>query len=104
MYKIVVLTKRKPGTTKEHYKNYYETKHAKFGDEYLPPHCIKYIRRYLTPLASPMKAGQGTAPDYDAIVELWFENEEGYKAFEANVKANADHAAIVQDERISRIV
>jgi EthD domain len=98
MYKLVVLVKRKPGLTRQQFKDYFETKHVKFGEKYLPPYCTKYIRRYLIPQANPMTPNQPPHPDFDALVELWFADEEQFKAFQASVAGEADVHLVVEDE------
>jgi EthD domain len=98
MYKLVTLVKRKAGTSKEQFKDYYETHHSKLGEKYLPPYCKKYLRRYLQPVAHPMKAGQLAGPDFDCLVELWFDTAADCKAFEASVSAPELVKMIVEDE------
>jgi hypothetical protein len=99
VFKLIALVRRKPGISKEEFKAYYETHHSKLGEKHLPPYCIKYMRRYMEPIASPMKPGQAPGPDYDCMVEFWFPDEAQYRAFEASVAAKAeDVKLIVEDE------
>ena len=98
MYKLMTLLRRKQGTTHEQFKAYYENVHSKMGDKYLPPYCKKYLRHYLTPIAPQMKAGQPPHPDFDAVVELWFDTEADCKAFEASVSAPELVKEIIADE------
>jgi hypothetical protein len=100
VYKYVALVKRKPGTTKEQFRDYYESTHSKLGEKYFPPYAIKYQRRYLEPMPSPLKPGQAAGPDYDCIAEFWFPDEANYRAFEASVAQAPEHerAAIIADE------
>jgi hypothetical protein len=95
---LICLVKRKPGLTHEQFKDYYETTHSKLGEKYLPPYCVKYIRRYMDPIPSPMNANKAPPPDFDCLVELWFPDEAQYRAFEASVAGSADVALIVEDE------
>jgi hypothetical protein len=94
------LVKRKAGTTHEAFKAYYESRHVKFGEERLPPYCLKYSRRYMTPVESPLKSDYASRPEFDCMVEFWFADEAHLEAFEASVLAAGPEAvrAVVEDE------
>lgn len=100
MYKLISLVKRKPGLTKQQFKEYYENHHTKLGEKFLPPYCVKYSRRYLDPIVSPMKPDNEPGPDFDCQVDLWFIDEANYRAFEASVASAPPEeiANIVADE------
>jgi hypothetical protein len=57
VYKLITLVKRKPGMSKQRFKDYYENHHSKLGEKYLPPFCKKYLHRYLESVPHPMKRG-----------------------------------------------
>ena len=97
MIKIVALIKRKPGMTFEEFKTYYETTHAKLGEEYLPPYCAKYLRRYLEPVGHHT-GGPAPESEHDCLVEMWFADEAQLKAFRASVSAPAIVERIKADE------
>jgi hypothetical protein len=98
VYKLITLVKRKPGMSKQQFKDYYENHHSKLGEKYLPPYCKKYLRRYLEWVPHPMKAGQLPGPAYDCLVELWFDTEADCRAFEASVTAPELVKMIIEDE------
>ena len=98
MYKLISIVKRKPGITKQEFKEYYENHHKKLGEQYLPPFCKKYLRRYLEAIPSPMKPGQAPGPDIDCMVEFWFESVADYRAFEASVSSPERIKLITADE------
>ena len=98
MYKLLALVKRKSGITKEQFKEYYENHHAKLGEKYLPPYCRKYLRRYLHWVPHPMKPSQKPGPDFDCLVEFWFDTEADCKAFEASVSSPELVKLIIEDE------
>jgi hypothetical protein len=98
MYKLIALVKRKPGITKQQFKDYFENQHSKLGEKYLPPYCKKYLRRYMEWIPSPMKPGQTAGPDFDCLVEFWFDTEADSKAFEASVSTPELLKFIVEDE------
>lgn len=72
MFKLIFLLTRKRGTSSEQFQDYYETTHRQFIMEM--PNVKNYVRRYLKPLPSM----PNNAP-YDAITELWFEDEAAYR-------------------------
>jgi hypothetical protein len=100
MYKLISLVRRKPGITKQEFKDYYENHHKKLGERYLPPYCKKYLRRYLEWIPHPMKPGQTPGPDIDCLVELWFDSLADYRAFEASVAAPELVKLITADEEL----
>lgn len=98
MYKLISLTTRKEGLTHKEFRDYYEDHHTKLGEKFLLPYCVKYARHYLQPIVSATKKDQPPGPPYDCLVEFWFEDEAGYRAFEESVSGSADVALIVADE------
>jgi hypothetical protein len=98
MYKLMTLVRRKPGTTHEQFKDYYENIHSRMGDKYLPPYCKKYMRHYITPARHQMHLDQPAHPQFDCAVELWFDSEEDCRKFEASVTDPAIVKEIVVDE------
>jgi uncharacterized protein (TIGR02118 family) len=80
--KSISLIRRKPGTTPEEFRNYYETVHAPLGQKYFK--FARYVRNY--PVRSP---GQ-PEPPYDVVVEFWFADR---AALDAALKFNASPEA-----------
>ena len=58
MYKLLVLTKRKPGMSLQQFQDYYENAHARLVLR-ITPLMRKYRRNYLT----PVKGGPGEAEE-----------------------------------------
>jgi hypothetical protein len=75
MFKLVALIKRKPGTSREEFVDYYENNHSKLGIKFLSGNAVKYMRRYFHPIAHPAD-GVAPEPEYDGLMELWFKDEE----------------------------
>ena len=98
MYKLISFVRRKPGITKQEFRNYYEEHHSKLGAMFLPPYCIKYLRRYIEPIRHSMKSNQPPHPEFDCLVELWFESETACRDFEATVSDPEKTKFIIEDE------
>lgn len=98
MHKLISFVRRKPGISKQEFKDYYENHHSKLGEEFLPPYCVKYLRRYIEPIRHPMKTDQPPHPEFDCLVEFWFESEADCRAFEASVSDPEKTKHIVADE------
>jgi hypothetical protein len=98
MHKLISFVRRKAGTSHAEFKDYYERYHSKLGIEFLPPLCKKYLRRYITPIRHPMKTDQPPHPEFDCLVEFWFEDEAACRQFEASVSDPARTRYIIEDE------
>lgn len=99
MIKHVGLLKRNPNLTREQFIEHYENVHAKIGEKYLKGRASRYIRRYLSPLVDPSYGVEGEG-EFDIIMELWFENEETYKATLALITTPEASAEITADEEL----
>lgn len=95
-YKILLLMKRKPGMSVEAFREYYETRHAPFCDKY-GSGKNRYIRRFLDPQPHP-ETGVNALP-YDVITELWFADEEEYKATLSYLTTSVMPEEVVADEK-----
>ena len=96
MFKSVFLLKRKPGTTMEEFKAYYETTHRLLGERVLPT-AQRYVRRYLTPF-SPDPGALAEEPEFDVITEVWFEDRAAFDAAVASLGEPATAQEIMEDE------
>lgn len=95
-YKILLLMKRKPGITMEEFKDYYENHHVPLAMK-SPSAATRYVRRYLEPQPH---ADSGTNEElpYDVVSELWFDDEEAWKATVDFLANNVMSDEIVNDE------
>jgi len=98
MYKILALLKRRPGMSMKEFVDYYESTHSKIGEKYLRGIAVKYIRRYLQPLSHPL-TGEGAEPEYDAVMEMWFKDREGWNSAMAVFTAPDVASLVVNDEK-----
>ena len=95
-WKILLLMKRKPGTTMAQFEDYYENHHVPLCRPYMSG-IAHYVRRYLTPQPH---AESGTCDElpYDVITEMWFDDEETYKGTLAYITTTVMPDEVVQDE------
>jgi hypothetical protein len=81
MAKLVFLLKRKPGITKEQFREHYETSHVKLAEKYIGHLLTGYHRNYpifatLNPSEQP--EGSDVKPydfQYDAVTEMRVRDE-----------------------------
>jgi len=97
MFKVIGLLKRRPGMTPEEFKQYYETYHRVIGEKYLKAYAARYMRRYLHGFADPIT---GLAPDqqFDVVMEIWYHDEDAFKAASAQFTDAAVMQEIAEDE------
>lgn len=99
--KLIALFKRKPGTTFEQFRDYYEKRHSVLSLELMPffsDYRRNYIRHDLGPQRSSAEPPSSSL-DWDVITEITFTSRADY---EAMLKALADPAVrdqIVEDEQ-----
>ena len=96
MVKLVFMLKRKPGMSREDFLRYYEQHHAHLGEKYVP-NAVRYVRRFLDPMAGPSGGGD---QEYDVLTELWFANQ---GEMDKAMKLLSDpkvHAEIEEDEKV----
>jgi len=82
MVKMVAFMKRKPGMSREAFKEYYETRHAPLAAK-----CMRmfagYRRSYIVP-SKTLDAGhvkdRPPQPDVDVLTEIWFRKPEDVQA------------------------
>lgn len=73
MLKLVMMVRRKSGISPEAFRDHYETVHAPLAQS-LFAGLRAYVRTY------PATVLSGEPPAFDAITELWFEDEAGFHA------------------------
>lgn len=74
MKKLILLVRRKPGTTHEAFRAYYESTHAPLATHHLKSRLVRYVRNFLTALPGQPE------PEYDCATEFWFADEAALKA------------------------
>ncbi|MGB0691425.1 MAG: EthD domain-containing protein [Pseudomonadales bacterium] len=96
MIKLVMPMKRRPGMSIEEFREYYESNHRLIGEKYLKGYVTKYMRRFVNPL--PDRNGELYDPEYDVILEIWYPDEETFKACGAHLSQPDIAAEIRADE------
>ena len=94
--KLVIPMKRRPGMSIEEFREYYESNHRLIGEKYLKGYVTKYMRRFVNPL--PDRNGELYDPEYDVILEIWYPDEETFKACGAHLSRPDIAAEIRADE------
>jgi len=102
--KLIVLIKRKPGLSKEEFRNHYEGIHANLALQFIRPYLIDYRRSYPTSAFSyfdTVERSQGKVVprfDYDCVTEMWFENQTRMEEMFALLSTDNVRRAIAEDE------
>jgi uncharacterized protein (TIGR02118 family) len=103
MVKMVITFKRRAGMSLDAFKAYRRDVHAPLL--FAIPEAAK-IRRFV--VSFPVPAPNWPAPNYDALVEAWFENVEDMEAlfFSDNfqTKVDPDHAAFIDLSSVQRMI
>jgi len=91
--KVVTLLHRNPELSASEFRDYYETHHRLIGEKYLAPYAARYLRRY------PMSASSESLPEFDVMMEVWFESEAQVAAAQAGMATDEAKAEIEADEQ-----
>lgn len=79
VYKFISFMARRPDVSPEAFRDYYETVHARIGEEISAKVGVaRYFRRYVERLAVTGEADPNAFP-YDVITEVWFDNREDFE-------------------------
>jgi len=77
MFKMIAYVTRKPGISREEFKQTYETKLVPHMRSKFP--IVKYTRNYIDPSVAIVVPG-ATLPPFDAISEIYFKDKAGFDA------------------------
>jgi hypothetical protein len=96
----MLLLKRKPGTTKEQFRQHYETSHVAMAKKYLGHLFLDYRRHYPESSIGLMTDGKwGELDDgYDAITKVDFKDRADYAEFERLCQLPDIQKALSEDE------
>jgi hypothetical protein len=94
IFKLLILIKRRPGTSVKEFRDYYESHHAKLGaDIGGTVGMFYYVRRYLEPL-------NGGELEYDVLTECWFNDSAKFEMVAgAMAKGKLSPEVIADEER-----
>ena len=76
MIKMIITIKRRPGISHEEFVRYQREVHRPLLMAI--PEASRYIRRFV--LSFPIPAPDYSGPDYDSVVEAWFDSMEDMNA------------------------
>jgi uncharacterized protein (TIGR02118 family) len=96
MYKSIALLKAKPGMSREDFVRYYETRHAPLIRSLLPQ-IVEYRRNFIDLEGAFIFEG-ASAPDFDVITEIWYQDRAAYDAMVATVMKPEIDKQIAEDE------
>ena len=97
MFKVVMPIKRKAGMSKAEFEAYYENNHRLIGEKYLRGYANKYTRRYLYNLDDGIDVNQND-PEYDVLLEVWYPDEDTFRAFLESISTPVITDEIETDE------
>jgi uncharacterized protein (TIGR02118 family) len=104
MIKTIITIKRREGMSHEEFVHYQREVHRPLLMSI--PESRRYIRRFV--VSYPIPAPQYSGPDYDSVVEAWFDSIEDMNAlyFSENFlsKVDPDHANFMDLSSYGRIV
>jgi uncharacterized protein (TIGR02118 family) len=96
MFKLIIMARRKPGTSMGEFRDYYERQHSVLVRK-ITPMMRRYRRNYLTPLDSALAAGDPTS--YDCVTEAWFDSEADFQRSIQRLVADTEKTtALAKDE------
>jgi EthD domain len=113
-YTILLLAYRKPGVSPTEFKSHYESSHVPIlqsiaGSLFPTSHTRRYIHRVQgsadggadnTSHPATVLIGEQADFEYDAIVELVFDNEAAFHAFSARISESEAAERIARDENL----
>ncbi len=104
MIKMIITIKRREGMSHEEFVHYQREIHRPLLMSI--PESRRYIRRFV--VSYPIPAPKYSGPDYDSVVEAWFDNMEDMNAlyFSENFlsKVDPDHVNFMDLSSYGRIV
>jgi len=104
MIKMIITIKRREGMSHEKFVHYQREVHRPLLMAI--PEARRYIRRFI--VSFPVQAPNYSGPDYDSVVEAWFDNMEDMNAlyFSENFrsKVDPDHVNFMDLSSYGRIV
>ena len=98
MLKLIVLVKRKPGTTRENFIEYYEAHHAPLGKRIVGHLFERYVRNYPRDLMNYTPEVNSVEDGYDSITEIWLKDETALAEMERILKTPEINAMVLADE------
>ncbi len=95
--KLIFLFRRKPATTFEQFREYYERHHAPLAASLLP-YFKSYKRNYIRHDEDYRPSGIGVKADFDVVTEIGFASRSDYERMRQALADPTILTRIVQDE------
>ena len=101
MIKFVMCITRKPGMTREEFRDYWMNNHGPFfmanagtmgAKKYVQSHTLN------SPLNDGLRDSRNMQPEYDGVAEVWFESEEALVNGMSTPEGQKLGAALQEDE------
>lgn len=90
MKKVVLLVRRKAGTSRDEFRRHYESTHAPLAAG-LMAKCTRYVRNFIDEeMSGPL--------DFDVMTEFWFDTVGSYEEALAPLNAAATMRTLEEDE------
>lgn len=98
VYKFIGFMARRADISPDAFREYYETVHARIGEQIASKVGVsRYFRRYVQGL-SPASNGDPDAFPYDVITEVWFDNREDFERVAGSVPQGELPDGVASDE------
>ncbi len=101
MIKIMLMLKKKPGTTRTQFREYYESRHAEFVKQHIGHLLVRYVRNY--PSFTCYFRDDSPEPEpfdfeYDGITEMHVKDDATFKEIQKILMSPEVHALLAEDE------
>jgi hypothetical protein len=101
VFKQICFFRKRPDMTMHEFIDYYENQHSRLQERIGKPsipNAVRYLRRYLTPVANPV-TGEIHDPGYDCIMEIWWNSREDFENSQHLVSDPARRPYTLEDEK-----
>ena len=101
MIKFVMCLTRHPDITRDEFRDYWTNKHGPF---FMKNANIMRAKKYIqsmtldSPLNEGLRNSRGMLPEYDGVVEVWFESEEDLMEAMSSPEGQKLGTALLEDE------
>ena len=101
MLKLTFCLRRLPSLNLEEFQDYWLNKHAPLVRNLQPVlGMMRYVQlhRLAGDMANGMRRARGAPEPYDGVAELWWRNEEAWRAASRNPMAREANRLLLEDE------
>ena len=101
MVKLMYLLRRRPGMSREEFREYWEHRHAVTGGARRAAiRSVRYVQNHRidTPLDDLWRTGRSQEEPFDGVVESWFESIDALQDATSSAAGRAALVAALEDE------